>query len=71
MTRKASGEKPKRMKLSDAAAYLGVSPAKVSRLIRSGELPFTVDGLDKRRRIVSREHLDRIKEQSLNSEEDD
>ena len=71
MTRNASGEKPRRMKLSDAAAYLGVSPAKISRLIKSGELKCSGDILDRRRKIVRVEDLDRIKEQSLSSEEDD
>ena len=59
------------MKLSDAAAYLGTSAAKVSRLIKSGQLSFEIDLLDRRRRLVRREELDRIKEQSLSSGEED
>ncbi len=58
------------MKLSDAAAYLGISAAKISRLIRAGELSYSVDPLDKRRKIVRVEDLDRIKEQSLSWEEE-
>ncbi len=63
-------EKKKRMKLSDAAAYLGISAAKISRLIRAGELSYSVDPLDRRRKIVRVEDLDRIKDQSLLSEEE-
>lgn len=58
------------MKLSDAAAYLGISAAKISRLVRAGELSYSVDPLDKRRKIVRVEDLNRIREQSLASDED-
>lgn len=67
----SSAKKKRRMKLTDAAAYLGVSPAKVSRLIRAGELTYSDDSLDRRRRLVLVADLDRIKEQSLPSEEDE
>lgn len=64
-----SPEKRKRMKLADAARYLGISPASVSRLISKGVLKYTVDPLDMRRRLVFVEDLDRLREQSLVSEE--
>lgn len=66
-----SPEKKKRMKLSDAATYLGVSAAKMSRLIGAGRLSYSVDPLDLRRKLVLVEDLDRIKEQSLSSEEEE
>lgn len=58
------------MKLSDAAAYLGVSAAKMSRLVKAGELSCVEDKLDRRRKLVQVEDLDRLKEQSLKSEEE-
>ena len=61
----------RRMKLSDAAAYLGVSPAKLSRIVGRGELSCTVDPLDRRRKLVAVADLKRLKEQSLPAEEMD
>ena len=58
-----------RMKPSDAAAYLGVSPAKLSRIVSRGELSCTVDPLDRRRKLVAVADLKRLKEQSLLAEE--
>lgn len=60
-----------RMKLSDAAAYLGVSPAKLSRIVSRGELSYTVDPLDRRRKLVAVADLKRLREQSLLAEETD
>jgi hypothetical protein len=60
-----------RMKLSDAAAYLGVSPAKLSRIVGRGELPCTVDPLDRRRKLVAVADLQQLKQQSLLAEEKD
>lgn len=62
---------PSRMKLSDAAAYLGVSTAKLSRIVGRGELPCTVDPLDRRRKLVAVADLKRLREQSLLAEETD
>lgn len=59
------------MKLSDAAAYLGVSPAKLSRTVGRGELSYTVDPLDRRRKLVAVADLKRLREQSLLAEETD
>jgi hypothetical protein len=57
------------MKLSDAAAYLGVLPAKLSRIVGRGELSCTVDPLDRRRKLVTVADLKRLREQSLLAEE--
>ena len=65
----SSPEKRRRMKLADAAKYLGISPASVSRLIARGVLPYTVDQLDRRVKMVRVEDLDRLMEQSLRGEE--
>lgn len=58
-----------KMKLSDAAAYLGVSPAKLSRIVGRGKLSCTVDPLDRRRKLVAIADLKRLREQSLLAEE--
>ncbi len=72
MNRNASSpEKKRRMKLSDAAAYLGTSAAKLSRLVSSGELSYSVDPLDRRRKLVSVADLDQLKKQSLLAREAD
>ncbi len=65
MNRDASRKKPKGMKLRDAAAYLGTSAAKISRLVKAGELTCMADPLDRRQKIVRVEDLDRIKEEWL------
>jgi hypothetical protein len=70
MNHNASRKKLRRMKLSDAAAYLGVSPAKISRLISAGILTCSPDLLDKRRELVRVADLDFLKEQSLIAEEE-
>lgn len=70
-TRKTTTPGRGRMKLIDAAAYLGVSPAKLSRIVRSGELSCTVDPLDRRRKLVAVADLKRLREQSLLAEETD
>ncbi|MDT5270393.1 MAG: hypothetical protein QOH49_2579 [Acidobacteriota bacterium] len=62
-------QRQSRMKLSDAAAYLGVSSAKLSRIIGRGELSCTVDPLDRRRKLVAVADLERLREQSLLAEE--
>lgn len=70
-TRKMPPRGRNRMKLSDAAAYLGVSPAKLSRIVGRGELPCTVDPLDRRRKLVAVADLKRLREQSLLEDETD
>ena len=72
MNRNASlPEKKRRMKLSDAAVYLGISAAKLSRLVSRGELSYSIDPLDRRRRLVAVTDLDRLRQQSLLEAEKD
>jgi hypothetical protein len=68
-TRKSSSAANRKMKLSDAAAYLGISAASMSRLIARG-FPHTQDPLDRRRKLVLLADLNRLKEQSLTVDED-
>jgi len=64
-TRNTSSPGKKRITLTEAAAYLGTSPAKLSRLISSGQLAYTTDPLDLRRKLVLAADIDRLKEESL------
>lgn len=64
-TRNTSSPGKKRMTLTEAAAYLGTSPAKLSRLIGSGQLTYTIDPLDLRRKLVLVADINRLKEKSL------
>ena len=64
--RNSSSAKKRKLKLSDAAAFLGVSNAKISRLIKTGELKCVNDPLDKRKKLVELEALERLKQGSLN-----
>lgn len=64
-TRNTSSPGKKRMTLTEAAAYLGTSQAKLSRLISSGQLAYTTDPLDLRRKLVLAADVKRLKEQSL------
>ena len=63
--------KRRRMKLCEAAAYLGVTTSMMSRLVRRGVLSYTVNPFDRRLKLVSVEDLDRLKEQALIEEEED
>ncbi|HEX8069220.1 MAG TPA: hypothetical protein VF546_04650 [Pyrinomonadaceae bacterium] len=54
-------ELPKKMKLSDARRYLGVSFTKLTALVHSGELPYEISILDGRVKLVRRAHLDALK----------
>lgn len=63
-TRNSSPDKERRLKLRDAAAYLGVSPATMSRLIKLGLLTCKVDLLDRRKKWVWLKDLDTLKQQS-------
>lgn len=67
-TRNTSSGKRRKLKLSDAAAYLGVSTSKISRLIKAGELACVVDPLDRRRKLVNFEEIELLKRASLNNE---
>jgi len=51
----------KRMRVGQAAEYLGVSRQKIQRLIESGQLPAEIiPGEVRRDRWVKREDLDRV-----------
>ena len=65
-TRNSSPDQERRLKLSDAAAYLRVSPAKISRLIKEGLLTCKIDLLDRRKKWVRVKDLDALKQQSFN-----
>lgn len=54
----------KRLMLSQAARYLGVSKRKMSSLVKEGAVRFTVDPLDRRRRLVEVSQLDELKRRS-------
>jgi excisionase family DNA binding protein len=47
--------------LMQAAAYLGVSRMKLSRMVSAGELAFVTSPLDKRVKLFRREDLDRLR----------
>jgi excisionase family DNA binding protein len=47
--------------LMQAAAYLGVSRMKLSRMVRAGELEYVTSPLDKRVKLFRRETLDLLK----------
>lgn len=60
-----SNEDKKKMTLTEAAAYLGVSHRKMTKLLKEGALKFSVDPLDKRRKLVNIKNLDDLKKASL------
>lgn len=70
MNRNASVEK-KRMTMTEAAAYLGISTATISRIVKRGEISYSVDPLDRRRKLVLVADVKRLKEQSLLAWEED
>jgi hypothetical protein len=53
-----------KMRLGEAARYLGVSAGKVRRLVEEGRLGCDIDPLDKRRRLVKVAELERLKQSS-------
>lgn len=59
--RKSSARKGRKMKLKDAAAFLGVSIPAITRLVSSGALKYVIDPLDRRKKLVSVEELERLK----------
>jgi hypothetical protein len=66
-TRKPSSAANRKLKLRDAATYLGVSIPVMTRLVGSGVLPYALDPLDMRCKLVLVRDLDRLKEQQLSS----
>jgi excisionase family DNA binding protein len=57
-------EQPSKLTVREAAEYLEVTRAKVSRMIRDGEIKCTVDPLDKRLRLINFDELVRLKKRS-------
>jgi len=55
-------ELPKKMKLSDARRYLGVSFTKLTALVRNGILPYETSKLDYRVKLVNRSDLDKLRQ---------
>jgi excisionase family DNA binding protein len=56
----------RKMTLTQAAAYLGISTRKMAQMVRDGEIRnVTVDPLDKRRRLVEVRQLDDLRRRSL------
>jgi predicted site-specific integrase-resolvase len=53
------------MILREAAAYLGVSAAKMSRIIKNGELRVRTDPLDRRVKFVKRGDVERLRHASI------
>lgn len=62
---KSAAKKERRMTLTQAAGYLGISLRKMAYMVSSGEIKFTVDPLDRRRKLISVAELDSLKRQSL------
>ena len=62
---KSSPGDGRKMTLTQAAAYLGVSARKMAHMVRDGEVSVTVDPLDKRRRLVEVRQLDELRRRSL------
>lgn len=56
-----AGEWPERMKLSQAAKFLGTSTSNVSNLVGSGKIATELDPLDRRIRLVKRSDLEALK----------
>ncbi|GBC78592.1 hypothetical protein HRbin08_02088 [bacterium HR08] len=50
--------------IGEAAEYLGVSRRKIWQLVKRGELPSRPDPLDRRRKLVRVEDLDKLREGS-------
>lgn len=63
---KSLTKKERKMTLTQAAGYLGISTRKMAQMVKDGEIKnVTVDPLDKRRRLVEVRHLDELKRRSL------
>jgi predicted site-specific integrase-resolvase len=66
--KKASPVRDKWIKRSDVAQYLGIGWRVVERLLREGKIKTVRDPLDHRRKMVSAEDLDRLKQMSSRDE---
>lgn len=61
---KQTGNKPKYLKVTEAARLLGVSRVKITALIKDGTLPVTLDPLDSRVKLIREDALLQLKERS-------
>jgi excisionase family DNA binding protein len=62
---KSPAKKERRMTLTQAAGYLGISLRKMAQMVKDGEIKFIVDPLDRRRKLISVAEMDSLKRQSL------
>ena len=58
----------KRMKVMDAVKYLRISKGKIRSLVQEGVLTCEDDPLDKRRKLLRVDELDRLKQASVDSD---
>lgn len=56
------------MTMTQAIRYLGVSPRKMSALIREKVIEYSIDPLDNRRKLLKVRDLDELKRRSLGKE---
>lgn len=61
-------ESIKRMKVVDAVKYLRTSKGKIRELVKEGVLTQEEDPLDKRKRLLRVDELDRLKKSSVNKD---
>jgi excisionase family DNA binding protein len=52
------------MTIAEATEYLGIGSKKMAALLKSGELPYQPDKLDRRIKLVKRADVETLKEQS-------
>jgi predicted site-specific integrase-resolvase len=65
--RNSPSRKGRKMKLKDAAVFLGISIPVMTRLVSSGALKYVIDPLDRRKKLVAVEELERLKQESLDN----
>jgi predicted DNA-binding transcriptional regulator AlpA len=53
------------IKVTEAQKLLGVSKKKMASLLAEGTLPYTLDPLDKRVKLVDRSHVEQLMEHRL------
>jgi excisionase family DNA binding protein len=59
-----SDKRPQVLTVKEAAEFLGVTRAKVSRMMKDKELVYTIDPLDKRIRLISVDDLQALLDRS-------
>jgi hypothetical protein len=58
---------PRKMSLSEARKFLGVSPTKMTALVHNGEISVESDPLDRRVKLVKRTDLEKLKQRRFRS----